>query len=522
MRDARASFADFIGFRRLRSGKVFCDYYIVPDPDFDLDALGLAAAENERDEPPARTVDEDEGAWEDVDGDPPIPSPPSSPGPRTASLSPLSSLSASPASSRPPSPANATGSSVKNSYAIKGGGRKRRSKAHSRENRRKRRKLEAHGHPERKRRHAQHVVRSTAQRVEFDFKKAPVASTGFRGLYEGEIACTHTLQELLDDGFTYFPYSGRETKPIVAPLAPEPPADAKEGDPPPEPEDVVLGVLAGCPRDGGDVGHGDQVPFQEAHQTLAAALEEQRERNRFTKDARIHRRGEFCAEAEGISHGGGQLQPGRLKHSPAMTLALALLISLPAMIRIAHFASSVFATWAPEIHKYYGDTLAALLASDPTLYRNFPQSVWSCITINFGPQTVTYPHRDYGNLPFGWCAITALGDYDPDVGGHLVLWDCKMVIRFPPGSTIIIPSAIIRHSNTRIAEHEHRYSVTQYTAGAIFRWVEHGFQLDERYYASLTKAQARKEKATAAGRWKRGRAMFAKLSDLVAKAEKAA
>ncbi|TRM55257.1 hypothetical protein BD626DRAFT_419327, partial [Schizophyllum amplum] len=178
-----------------------------------------------------------------------------------------------------------------------------------------------------------------------------------------------------------------------------------------------------------------------------------------------------------------------------------------------------FATWAPLIHALYGDKLNALLASDTTLKRNFIDSVWACITINFGPRTVTFPHRDYANLPFGWCAITALGNFDPDKGGELILWDCKMIIRFPPGSTILIPSAILRHSNTRIALSERRYSVTQYTAGAIFRWVEHGFQLDEAYYASLSKAEAAKDTKTAAGRWRRGRAMFSKMSDLVEAAE---
>lgn len=38
------------------------------------------------------------------------------------------------------------------------------------------------------------------------------------------------------------------------------------------------------------------------------------------------------------------------------------------------------------------------------------------------------------------CAITTLSDYDPKAGGHLVLWDLKLVIEFPPGSTILILS----------------------------------------------------------------------------------
>ncbi|KAJ7620521.1 hypothetical protein DFH06DRAFT_1010638, partial [Mycena polygramma] len=37
--------------------------------------------------------------------------------------------------------------------------------------------------------------------------------------------------------------------------------------------------------------------------------------------------------------------------------------------------------------------------------------------------------------------------FDPNLGGHLILWDLNLVIRFPPGSSIFIPSALLRHSN---------------------------------------------------------------------------
>ena len=52
-------------------------------------------------------------------------------------------------------------------------------------------------------------------------------------------------------------------------------------------------------------------------------------------------------------------------------------------------------------------------------------------------------HTDPGNLLFGWCAITTLGNFDPTLGGHLVLWDLKLVIEFPLGSTILIPSVTL-------------------------------------------------------------------------------
>ena len=39
------------------------------------------------------------------------------------------------------------------------------------------------------------------------------------------------------------------------------------------------------------------------------------------------------------------------------------------------------------------------------------------------------------------------------------------------GSCIIIPSAMVRHSNASVGEMEKRYSIAQYSASGLFRWV---------------------------------------------------
>jgi hypothetical protein len=127
------------------------------------------------------------------------------------------------------------------------------------------------------------------------------------------------------------------------------------------------------------------------------------------------------------------------------------------------------------LYGYYDSQLTKLFEHDTSLKKPF-NSVFTAATYNLGPQTVCFPHLDFANLPFGFCAITALGDFDPDLGGHLVLEECKLVIRFPPGSTALIPSAIITHSNIPVSSHEKRFSFTQYAAGALFRWVENKFQ----------------------------------------------
>jgi hypothetical protein len=86
------------------------------------------------------------------------------------------------------------------------------------------------------------------------------------------------------------------------------------------------------------------------------------------------------------------------------------------------------------------------------------------------------------------------------------LWDLGLVVRFPPGSTIFLPSALIRHSNTPVSAHERRYSFAQYTSGGIFRWIGHGFKPVPKNPVESEEVQRR--------RWSDGVKMFSWLSEL--------
>lgn len=171
------------------------------------------------------------------------------------------------------------------------------------------------------------------------------------------------------------------------------------------------------------------------------------------------------------------------------------------------------ATWFPKLYKFYVSELGSLHKEDQTLTRLFNNSVFSAASVNFGPETVCYDHTDRANLPFGQCPVSSMGSYDPKKGGHLILWDCHLVIEFPPGSTILIPSAIIAHSNTKIQKGETRYSFTQYSAGGLFRWVENGFMKNATYEASLTPEQLQIHHAKNAVRWGFGLSLFPKIAD---------
>lgn len=145
-------------------------------------------------------------------------------------------------------------------------------------------------------------------------------------------------------------------------------------------------------------------------------------------------------------------------------------------IRMTGFASKAFSTWMPQLHSYYRRDYESLLGRHRRLRRNFSKSVWAAAALNFGPRTITARHRDFANLPFGICAVTALGKYDSKKGGDIVLWELGLVIEFPPASTVLLPLAAISHSNTPISANERRASFTQYSAGGLLDGRSTGFK----------------------------------------------
>ena len=90
-----------------------------------------------------------------------------------------------------------------------------------------------------------------------------------------------------------------------------------------------------------------------------------------------------------------------------------------------------------------------------------------------------------------------------------MLWDLKLIIEFPPGSTILIPSALFYHSNIAVADDEVRYSLTQYSAGGIFRWVACGFQSQKQF-----ESNGNVHAETGSERWVKGLEMLSTLEEI--------
>jgi hypothetical protein len=151
------------------------------------------------------------------------------------------------------------------------------------------------------------------------------------------------------------------------------------------------------------------------------------------------------------------------------------------------------ARYVPKLYQYQATTMKGFGHRQPELERPFANSVYPTATLNLGPNVVTPEHVDMLNNPFGMCAITSNGNFDHEKGGHIYMELLKIVCEFPSGSTILLLSGTCGHGNTPIRSGESRYSMTQYGAGALYRWAAYGYQSTESLLSQPDGARQKQE-----------------------------
>ncbi|KAL0568670.1 hypothetical protein V5O48_013311 [Marasmius crinis-equi] len=312
-------------------------------------------------------------------------------------------------------------------------------------------------------------------------------NVAYPGEFKGSMK-VYTLEELRRMGYRIVGWDGVSSVPIL------------------DQNGRVIAVLAGRPNDETYVE--DALCF---HRRILEC------RAKFRWQDESQQRGHFPAQAVGVSYGTGQPHPMRRRNTQYGQMMEELLETRGAE-RIASYQSASYSRWSPNNYAQYSDAKEYIQSHQKTGDQrwNFDRSVFAAATVNFGPRTCTFKHRDVQNAPFGWCAVTALGQFDSSLGGHLVLWDLGLVLEFPPGSTILLPSATIAHSNVPVAQHETRTSFTQYSAGALFRWVESGGRELEQMKKADRKAYNENRRAQQKGASiRQGIARFSTLQSLI-------
>ncbi|KAK7032699.1 hypothetical protein R3P38DRAFT_2773238 [Favolaschia claudopus] len=253
-----------------------------------------------------------------------------------------------------------------------------------------------------------------------------------------------SLKELLALGFRLVGWNGITPQPLV------------------DQHGRIFGVLAGQPNKPG---------YRTSVCRAYEAMKEERLQAQFPAKMLRHRRGLFAAINVGLTVGPGQSSPTWVDGKEYSDVAERLLANED-INRMAVFASYCFSMWAPRLYKEYHDNNKILAECCPNFRRPFSKSVFACTAFNLASNVWTFKHRDVRNLPYGWCAVQSMGHFDPTKGGHLILWDVKLVVEFPAGACILLPSATIAHSNIPVQDGDERVSFTQFTSGALFRYCD--------------------------------------------------
>ncbi|TFK59626.1 hypothetical protein BDN72DRAFT_780474, partial [Pluteus cervinus] len=252
-------------------------------------------------------------------------------------------------------------------------------------------------------------------------------------------------------------------------------------------EDNAVVVFAGVPHQEGDW----EAVVRNAAETMASVRDEGLAGQALSPGVQSHRRGEFVAIPVGVSHGNGRLQPGNLLQPHEREKLVDRLLSDPSIQRIAGFQSDVFSYYAPKLYAHFSHRLLRLFQWDISLRGNFANSIFPAASFNLGPRTVSLDHTDAGNVGYGLCSLVSLGNFDSRKGGHLVLFDMGLMVPFPASAVALLPSGILRHGNTAIQANETRYSIAQYCAGGLLRWVDFGFKTAVAATAKQTKAKTK-------------------------------
>uniref|UniRef100_A0A0W0G103 Uncharacterized protein n=1 Tax=Moniliophthora roreri TaxID=221103 RepID=A0A0W0G103_MONRR len=141
-----------------------------------------------------------------------------------------------------------------------------------------------------------------------------------------------------------------------------------------------------------------------------------------------------------------------------------------------------FQAYFPQLWNLYSNILNKIYVDNPDLKCHFKNCMFAGYTLNF-EHVNTYRYHDYLNLLFKQCTILSLSDFNYKMGGHLVLWDLGLAFEFLLGCIMLIPSAMLEHSNVAIRPTENRSLFTLYSASGLFHWVHNGCMSDKDFAA---------------------------------------
>ncbi|KAF9063118.1 hypothetical protein BDP27DRAFT_1479894, partial [Rhodocollybia butyracea] len=216
--------------------------------------------------------------------------------------------------------------------------------------------------------------------------------------------------------------------------------------------------------------------LETVNEPATEAIREARKDLTFSKKQTNHRHADCPAVAFGVSFGGGPQEPGNLKQTNAAAFGI-----MSALLSLNCFCTDIWLCQLPfhglriSCYIYCTANLDKLFEWNPNLRRLFRNNAWAACTINFGPQSITFPQSTLQTFALAgapsqpWASLTTRGEgilYSGTLG-------------FTSGSRQAQPSLSLQLSLcTPMSPLLLARSVTPLfnISAGLFRWVENGFR----------------------------------------------
>ncbi|KIK66717.1 hypothetical protein GYMLUDRAFT_238953 [Collybiopsis luxurians FD-317 M1] len=187
--------------------------------------------------------------------------------------------------------------------------------------------------------------------------------------------------------------------------------------------------------------------------------------------------------------GQGQMEPmnfAQMKHNAGVWEEI---LGDPFVKRMARLCDYGIESYFSQIHTLLTNLNHQLAnVHNPHLKQNFPDVCFAACHLNLD-FAVSELHNDLLNVFFTMCVVWCCGPFNHKMGGHLILWELGIVIKFPSGCGFIFPSAAISHTNIPIGSDECRHSIAFFTAAGNLHFYHNGFMTDKEFKARASEKQ---------------------------------
>ncbi|KAF9067373.1 hypothetical protein BDP27DRAFT_1225905, partial [Rhodocollybia butyracea] len=157
----------------------------------------------------------------------------------------------------------------------------------------------------------------------------------------------------------------------------------------------------------------------------------------------------------------------------------------------------------PKLHLFLTNLQEKVLMDSPDIRRMFEGCCYTACHLNLHLAWAQL-HEDFFNVFFAMCAVHASGKFDHTRGGQFIAWSLGVVVPFPAGATIYVPSACVTHGNVPIAPEETRSSIAFFTPAGIARWFHNGYMSDKEFKERASPRQLRLWKEYREKLWETG------------------